>query len=170
VVVHFAAMVTDRGLSFELATGLLSAIAIATLVGQCAAGFLLDAVQSPKIGIPFAASMLAGLVLIEQGHSATTLTAGVALFGLGIGSEYSLLPYYIGRYFGIRAFGQLYGGIYAVASVAGGLGPFVMGRVYEATHSYDAALASLEAGMAVAITCIACLRRYVYTPVDVGNR
>ena len=169
VLVHFAAMVTDRGLSFELAAGLLSAVAIATLVGQCAAGFLLDSVQSPKVGIPFAVSMLAGLLLIGQGHSATTLAVGVALFGLGIGSEYSLLPYYVSRYFGTRAFGQLYGGIYAVASIAGGLGPFLMGRVYETTHSYNAALTSLEVGMVLAIVCIACLRRYVYTPVPAAS-
>jgi MFS family permease len=168
VLVHFAAMVTDRGLSIQLATGLLSAMAIATLAGQCTAGFLLDAVPSPKVGIPFALSMLVGLLLIGQGHSAASVTAGVILFGLGIGSEYSLLPYYISRYFGTRTFGQLYGGIYAVASIAGGLGPFMMGRVYEATHSYDAALTGLEGAMVLGIVLIACLRNYVYTPAQVA--
>jgi len=80
-----------------------------------------------------------------------------------MGAEYSLLPYYIGRYFGVRAFGQLYGGIYAAASIAGGLGPFIMGRTFELTHSYGHALAALEVGIAIAILCVASLGKYVYT-------
>jgi MFS family permease len=163
VLVHLAAMLTDRGLSVGLATGLLSTVAVSTCLGQCASGFLLDRIKTPKIGIPFAASVLAGLLLIDHSSAPSFLIFGVALFGFGMGAEYSLLPYYIGRYFGIRAFGQLYGGIYAAASIAGGLGPFVMGRVYELTHSYGSALAGLEAGIAIAILCVACLGKYVYT-------
>ena len=163
VLVHLAAMLTDRGLTVNLATGLLSTVAVATSLGQCASGFLLDKINSPRIGIPFAASVLAGLILIDYGVTSTTLIFGVALFGFGMGAEYSLLPYYIGRYFGVRAFGQLYGGIYAVASIAGGLGPFVMGRTFESTRSYGGALKGFEAGMVLAILCVASLRQYVYT-------
>jgi MFS family permease len=163
VLVHLAAMLTDRGLTVNLATGLLSTVAVATSLGQCASGFLLDKINSPRIGIPFAASVLAGLILIDYGVTSPTLILGVALFGFGMGAEYSLLPYYIGRYFGVRAFGQLYGGIYAVASIAGGLGPFVMGRTFESTRSYGGALKGFEAGMVLAILCVASLRQYVYT-------
>jgi MFS family permease len=168
VLVHLAAMLTDRGLTVGLATGLLSTVAVSTCLGQCASGFLLDRIKTPKIGIPFAASVLAGLLLIDHSSAPAFLILGVALFGFGMGAEYSLLPYYIGRYFGIRAFGQLYGGIYAAASIAGGLGPFVMGRVYEVTHSYTGALAGLETGIAIAIVCVACLGKYVYTVKSSG--
>jgi MFS family permease len=162
VLVHLAAMLTDRGLSVGFATGLLSTVAIATSLGQCASGFLLDKIRTPRIGAPFAASVLAGLLLIDHSVAPALVVLGVALFGFGMGAEYSLLPYYIGRYFGVRAFGQLYGGIYAAASIAGGVGPFIMGRTYELRHSYGYALAGLEAGMAVAILCVVSLGKYVY--------
>jgi cyanate permease len=74
------------------------------------------------------------------------------------------MPYYISRYFGLRGFGQLYGGIYAFASIAGGLGPFLMGRVFEGTHSYRAALTVFEVGIVLTIVCIASLGRYMYAP------
>jgi len=164
LLVHLAPLLTDRGLSLGVATAALSTVAIATSVGQFASGFLLDRVNSPRVGIPFVLSVLIGLLLVDHGSTPTATLCGVAFFGLGIGSEYSLMPYYISRYFGLRGFGQLYGGIYAFASIAGGLGPFVMGRVFEDTHSYRAALMVFEAGMVLAIVCIASLGRYLYAP------
>jgi MFS family permease len=162
VLVHLAAMLTDRGVSLEFATALLSTVAVATTMGQFASGFLLDRINSPRVGIPFAASVLAGLLLLDHGTTAAPLFLGVVLFGFGMGSEYSLMPYYVSRYFGLRGFGTLYGGIYAFASIGGGLGPYVMGRVFESTHSYSGALLTFEGGLVLAIVCIASLGRYVY--------
>lgn len=164
LLVHLAPLLTDRGITLGVATAALSTVAIATSVGQFASGFLLDRINSPRVGIPFALSVLVGLLLIDHGSSSAAMLCGVAFFGLGIGSEYSLMPYYISRYFGLRGFGQLYGGIYAFASIAGGLGPFLMGRVFEGTHSYRAALTVFEAGIVLTIVCIASLGRYMYAP------
>jgi MFS family permease len=164
LLVHLAPLLTDRGISLGVATAALSTVAIATSIGQFASGFLLDRINSPRVGIPFVASVLIGLLLIDHGSTSAAMLCGVALFGLGIGSEYSLMPYYISRYFGLRGFGQLYGGIYAFASIAGGLGPFVMGRVFENTHSYRNALMVFEAGIVLTIVCIATLGRYMYAP------
>ncbi len=164
LLVHLAPLLTDRGISLGVATAALSTVAIATSIGQFASGFLLDRINSPRVGIPFALSVLIGLLLIDHGSTSAAMLCGVAFFGLGIGSEYSLMPYYISRYFGLRGFGQLYGGIYAFASIAGGLGPFVMGRVFENTHSYQAALMVFEAGIVLTIVCIATLGRYIYAP------
>ncbi len=164
LLVHLAPLLTDRGITLGVATAALSTVAVATSLGQFASGFLLDRVNSPRVGIPFALSVLIGLLLIDHGSSSAAMLCGVAFFGLGIGSEYSLMPYYVSRYFGLRGFGQLYGGIYAFASIAGGLGPFVMGRVFEGTHSYRAALAVFEAGIVLTVVCIASLGRYMYAP------
>ena len=164
LLVHLAPLLTDRGISLAVATAALSTVAVATSLGQFASGFLLDRVNSPRVGIPFALSVLIGLLLIDHGSTPAAMLCGVAFFGFGIGSEYSLMPYYISRYFGLRGFGQLYGGIYAFASIAGGLGPFVMGRVFEATHSYRAALTTFETGIVLTIICIASLGRYRYAP------
>jgi MFS family permease len=164
LLVHLAPLLTDRGTSLSAATAALSTVAVATTVGQFTSGFMLDRIKGPRVGIPFALSVLIGLLLIDHGSTSVVRLCGVACFGLGIGSEYSLMPYYISRYFGLRSFGQLYGGIYAFASIAGGLGPFVMGRVFEDTHSYRGALVVFEIGIALTIVCIASLGRYIYAP------
>ena len=164
MLVHLGALLTDRGTSAATAAAMLSAIALATSVGQITSGFLLDRVNSPYVGAPFAASLLAGLLLLHHGGTPAAQFSGVILFGLGIGSEYSLLPYYLTRYFGLRSFGQLYGAMYAVAAIAGGLGPYVMGSLFESTRSYGPALTIFEVGMAIAVCCIFALKRYVYLP------
>jgi len=164
LLVHLAPLLTDRGISLGIATAALSTVAIATTLGQFASGFLLDRMDTPRVGLPFALSVLTGLLLINYGTGPVAMLCGVAFFGLGIGSEYSLMPYYISRYFGLRGFGQLYGGIYAFASIAGGLGPYIMGRTFEDTHSYQGALWAFEAGIVLTILCIASLGRYRFTP------
>jgi MFS family permease len=166
VLVHLAALLTDKGISDTTAVGLVSAVAIATSFGQISSGFLLDRVQTPRVGLPFVASMLAGLLLLQFASSPALVTLGVLLFGCGIGSEYSLIPYYLSRYFGLGSFGQLYGAIYACASIAGGLGPYLMGLAFDHQHSYDAALSLFGTGLAVAIACILKLKAYQYPAAE----
>ena len=75
------------------------------------------------------------LTLLASGDPALT-TVGAVLVGLGMGAEVDLIAYLQSRYFGLRAFGQIYGYLFAVFTVGTGLGPFLMGAAYDATGSY----------------------------------
>ena len=62
------------------------------------------------------------------------------LVGLGQRAEFDILPYAISRYFGLRAFGEIYGYTFAAVTLGGAVGPFVMGVSFDTTGSYSFAL------------------------------
>jgi hypothetical protein len=62
------------------------------------------------------------------------------LIGFGLGGEADFTPYLLTRYFGLKMFSALYGFTWTAYAVAGATGPVLMGKVFDATHSYSLAL------------------------------
>ena len=69
-----------------------------------------------------------------------------------MGAEADVTPYLLSRYFGLRSFAMLYGFSWTAYTIAGAIGPILMGRAYDATGSYQALLVTLAlATFAVAL-------------------
>jgi MFS family permease len=160
--VHLAAIATDRGVTPTSAALLLSATAIATLAGQFLIGITLDRVQTPRIALPIFASILSGVALIHYVAGQFALLPAAILIGLGQGSEYGILPYFVTRFFGLRSFGRVYGAIYALAALSYGVGPYFMGKTFDNVGSYGPAFFVLEGTMALALILVWRLRPYSY--------
>jgi len=58
------------------------------------------------------------------------------LVGFGIGAEVDILAYLTSRYFGLHSYGAIFGWIWAVFGVSGGLGAYLMGLGFDKTGSY----------------------------------
>ena len=72
-----------------------------------------------------------------QGNPVVALAFACAvLMGIGASSESDLLAYLTGRYFGLRAFGEVYGYIFAAFMIGTALGPYAVGLGYELMGSY----------------------------------
>ena len=84
------------------------------------------------------------------------------LVGLGMGAESDAVPYLLTRYFGLSRFGELYGYTWLVYAVAGGLGPLVMGSMFDHTGSYQLVLLACFGMILVAAALFASLPRYRY--------
>jgi MFS family permease len=161
---HTAAIMTDAGLSPHEAAGALSIYAGAMMIGQFSIGILLDRISSPRIALPVFIMVLAGVSCLHFGSGKGALYVGAALVGAGAGSEYGMLPYMLTRFFGIRAFGTLYGFIYAISAIGTGIGPFGMGLAFDFTHSYGRALYIFEAATLLIIALLWRLPAYVFAP------
>ena len=81
------------------------------------------------------------------------LYPGVFLVGLGMGSEVDVIAYLTSRYFGLRAFGEIYGYAFASYTLAGALGPWLMGLGFDHTGSYNSVLL----GFMLATVCSAAM-------------
>ncbi|WP_322028987.1 MFS transporter [Paraburkholderia sp. J76] len=162
-IVHLVPLLTDRGIPAKQAVVVFSGIGASLIVGRLLCGFLLDRFFGPYVAIAFVVLPAVG-VLTLLGSTASTLTMfGAVLVGLGMGAEVDLIAYLQSRYFGLRAFGQIYGYLFAVFTVGTGLGPFMMGAVYDAAHSYRPALLIFLAVLACAAALLLWLpRRYPY--------
>ena len=160
VFAHVIPMLLDRGMPMSQATTVLSVLALVAVIWQVTIGHLLDRVRTPRIALPFYLCALAGVLLFQHSSTLTELLVAAALMGIGLGTEYGVLPYYISRYFGLPSYGAIYGMIYGTVVLTMGVTPFLMDRVFDASGSYDHALYAIAAALALGGVLIARLRPY----------
>lgn len=161
-VAHLFPMLLDRGYSARFATTTLSLFALGGIIGQLSYGALVDRVNSPKVALPFFVASLLGLAALRYGASDNVLLIGAAFMGIGQGSELGLTAYFAGRYFGLRHLGEIYGYLYAAATVASGIGPVLMGFAYDRSHSYALMLQVFVLALGIAVLGVASLGPYVF--------
>ena len=159
---HAVALLTDRGIPLQAATGAMSLAGIAVIAGRLIAGFCLDRMHGRYIALGSFCCPMIGIALLASATQPAVLLMGTALCGLGVGAEVDLMAYFIGRYFGMRAYGTIYGLFFAVFTIGTGLGPYVMGLAFDRYHAYGAALALFEAALVVACGLALRLGPYRY--------
>ncbi|WP_175051773.1 MFS transporter [Paraburkholderia sediminicola] len=144
-VVHLVPLLTDRGIPAGQAVAVFSGMGASLIAGRLLCGFLLDRFFGPYVAIAFVILPAIGVIALLASADVSLTTIGAVLVGLGMGAEVDLIAYLQSRYFGLRAFGQIYGYLFAVFTVGTGLGPFAMGAAYDATGSYRPALIAFVA-------------------------
>lgn len=136
IIFHLVALLTDRGVSPERAVAVFAAIGPSLIVGRLLCGWLLDRFHGPYVAVAFIALPALGVLVLLSGTDPKVTAAGAVLVGLGLGAEVDLIGYLQSRYFGLKAFGQVYGYLFAIFTVGTGIGPFVMGASFDASGSY----------------------------------
>ena len=144
---HVVPMLLDRGVPAGQATTVLATFSLVTAGWQIGMGYMLDRIPRPWIAAPFYLLALCGLLLLESASSYPLLLLSGVLMGLGLGTEYGVLPYFLSRYFGTRHYGAISGSMYGVIVLTQGLTPFLMDLVFDATGSYDLAVIVICVGL-----------------------
>jgi MFS family permease len=151
-IVHIVALLTDRGLALQVATGALSAAGIAIIAGRIVCGWCLDRFWGPYVAICFFAVPMIGIALLGSGAAGPVPLIGAMLCGAGIGAEIDLMAFFVSRYFGLKAYGKIYGLMFMLFNIGTGLGPALSGRAFDIFHSYGQIFVVYE--VALAITCV----------------
>jgi MFS family permease len=161
-IVHMVALLTDRGIPLQMATGALSVAGIAIIVGRIICGWCLDRFWGPYVATCFFILPMVGVGLLGSGWGYPIPLFGAALCGAGIGAEIDLMAFFISRYFGLKAYGKIYGLMFMLFNVGTGLGPALSGRAFDRFHSYSQIFIVYE--VALAITCLLLVRlgKYAY--------
>jgi len=160
VFAHVVPILTDRGIGTQRATLVLVVFSMVTAAWQVAVGSLLDRVPRPWVAAPFYGAALAGLLLLAWSNSFPRLLAAGALMGLGLGTEYGVLPYFLSRYYGLRHYGSISGAVYGIIVLIQGVTPFLMDLVFDLTGSYRAAIGAICVGLACGAWLILHLPRF----------
>lgn len=161
-VVHLAPMLTDRGITSERAALASSLLGGALLIGRVGSGYLLDRFFAPRVAMVFFGGAALGILLLWSGVPGYLAYAAAFLVGLGMGAEVDIIAYLTSRYFGLRAFGEIYGYAFASYALAGALGPWLMGLGFDRTGSYRTILGGFLAATTVAAVIMLRLGPYRY--------
>ncbi len=160
--VHLLPFLQERGVSLDEAKGLLSLLALVTTAGRLITGHFLDRFQTPRTAIFVYFSLLIGLILLDLGPVSIIFTA-VIIMGIGVGAEGGgITSYFVARYFGLKAFGEIYGYISAATIVSLGVGPVMAGLLFDLTGSYGLSLKIMDVALVIAIAAVMFLGPYVY--------
>lgn len=156
--VHFPLMLKAQGHAPVAAAGVATLIGWSSIIGRLGTGLMLDRFRAARVGAAaFALPALAcALLLLWPG---SWLMAGLAalLIGLTLGAEIDVMVFLTSRYFGLRHFGALYGGILSALSIGTAFGPLAAARVFDTTGSYDAFIGFTVVAMIVSSAALASL-------------
>lgn len=164
-IVHIVALLTDRGIALQLATGALSVAGLAIIIGRIICGWCLDRFWGPYVAVCFFVLPMAGIALLISELPYPVPLIGSALRGAGIGAEIDLMAFFISRYFGLKAYGKIYGLMFMLFNIGTGLGPALSGRAFDKFHSYSQILGGYEIVLAVTCVLLLSLGKYTYPPV-----
>ena len=140
--IHLVPMLTDRGFSAQSAALATSLFGGGILLGRIGAGYALDRFFAPSVAVCFFCGATLGIVLLCGGVTGSLAFVAAVLVGLGVGAEFDIMPYAVSRYFGLRAFGEIYSYTLATFTLGGVVGPPLMGMGFDATGSYSLVLAT----------------------------
>jgi predicted MFS family arabinose efflux permease len=137
-ITNFQPLLMDRGFEPQQAARIAGVIGVSVIVGRLLAGVLIDHYWAPLVTLPMLALPAVACFLLAQSQvPAAAAILSAVLIGLAAGAETDLVAYLTARYFGLANYGRLYGLQYAVFGFASGISPFLFGKVFDVTGSYQ---------------------------------
>ncbi|HUN52180.1 MAG TPA: MFS transporter, partial [Candidatus Sulfotelmatobacter sp.] len=164
-IVHVVALLTDRGMALQVATGALSIAGLAIIVGRIICGWCLDRFWGPYVAACFFALPMIGIALLGSGWAYPIPLIGAGLCGAGIGAEIDLMAFFVSRYFGLKAYGKVYGLMFMLFNLGTGFGPALSGAAFDHFHAYTQIFAVYEVALAVTCALLVRLGPYAYPAV-----
>lgn len=160
---HAVPMLTERGLTLGTATTVMSCAFAGVVLGEFSAGFIVDRLNTPRVILPYFISALIGVLIVHSQNSLAILLPGAFLMGLGLGGEVGQNAYLVSRYFGLKAFGAIYGMTFAASAIGNGTGLILLGIIRDQTGSYELGFYLVGGAISISVICIACLRPFIYS-------
>ena len=131
-------LLTDRGLSRAEAVVAASTMGIAMTISRIGVGVLIDRIFAPYVAcVVFVVASVGLLALSQSGASLPLAYTAAFLVGLGFGAETDLMGFLVGRYFGLRSFGKIYGIVLSCFLVGTGLGPYLFSLAAQQQGDYQ---------------------------------
>lgn len=138
VVVHLVPILRDAGADPLAAAGTASLVGVFSIAGRLGIGLLLDRFSGRLVGAcAYLVPIVGSAVLLIDGSSPLSQTAAAALFGLTLGAEVDVIAYLASRYFGLKNFGGLFGGLVAALSLGTAFGPLAAGATSDHFGGYS---------------------------------
>src|SRR5262249_39197950 len=87
----------------------------ALIIGRFCSGWLIDRAFGPYVAMIVLAIPMFGIAVLGFGLGGISPIVGTICLGMGIGAEIDIMAFLVGRSFGLRQYGTLYGVMFAIA-------------------------------------------------------
>lgn len=151
IMVHFAALLHDRGVPTTQIGLVASLIGASAFAGNLLAGWLVDRIDPRRMAYVLMLMPLAATLLLLGGSGLAAMVVAALVLGLSGGSDGSLSHFLVRHYWGSELFGQAGATQMVVTALGGGLAPWLSGLMRDATGDYRLSLAVAAACFAAAV-------------------
>lgn len=127
----------DRHYTQNQAAQVLSLVLAFSIVGRLLMGWLADRFEKKYVMLLIYFLVAAAIPLIFLTHHPMATSAAAALFGIGLGGDYMIIPLMTAEIFGVAVLGRLMGILLSAGGVAEGLAPWGIGHLRDTTGSYN---------------------------------
>jgi hypothetical protein len=156
---HLVAFLGDAGVPAAKAGRIAAISGLAVLGARILAGWLFDRIFAPwvaAVSLGMAAAFILSLAIV----GAPAAPLGAVAIGLTVGTEFDLMAYLTARYFGLRAYGRLYGLFYLLVLLGAGSSSYIYGAVHDRFASYTPAFVTAAALLALCAILFLTLPRF----------
>jgi MFS family permease len=127
----------DRHFSQGDAARVLSLVLSFSIVGRLLMGWLADRFPKKYVMLLTYLLVAAGIPFLFLTHSQGALYGSAAVFGVGLGGDYMIIPLMTAEIFGMQVLGRLMGVILTAGGIAEAVSPWLTGRLRDLTGSYS---------------------------------
>jgi len=136
-VIHLIPMLVDMGDPRIQAAQAMSYFGGATILGRLIAGPILD--RAPGHLVAFGLFLIPFFGYFSPGYFGIGAAPYyAAAIGFALGADTDVGAFLISRYFGMRAYAEAYGWLYAAGALGYALGPLLVGFFFDRFGNYDA--------------------------------
>jgi MFS family permease len=162
--IHLVSYATDRGVSIAAAAQSAGLMGVGVAITRVGVGVMLDKVFAPFVAFASIILSAAGFFLITGDivQSAWLLPVAAVLVGISQSAEGDLLPFLARKYFGVRAFGSIYGALFFFVPIGGAMGTYVYGWSFDLLKSYIPIFQISAVLLCVGALAMLMLGRYSY--------
>ena len=126
----------DRHFTQRDAASLLSLVLTFSIAGRLLMGWLADRFSKKYVMMLTYLLVAAGIAPLFLGTTRFVLYSSAAVFGIGLGGDYMIVPLMTAEIFGIEVLGRLLGVIVVMGGIAEAAAPWLIGHLRDATGSY----------------------------------
>lgn len=126
----------DRHFTQRDSASLLSLVLAFSIAGRLLVGWLADRFSKKYVMLLTYLLVAAGIPLLFLGTTRPILYVSAAIFGVGLGGDYMVIPLMTAEIFGIEILGRLLGVILTAGGIAEAAAPWLIARLRDTTGSY----------------------------------
>jgi MFS family permease len=170
---HHVAFLVGRGFTQSQVANVISISFLFQPVALFLGGYIMDRTRTSKIAAPFALLGAIGMWVEWTAWSnfggLPLLLLGITLCAFALGVALPIQTYFFTRYFGLKAFAEIYGICLAIQQLVSGFGPPLVGKIFDRTGSYNAVVLMLAIAYLLQALCALVLGPYRYS-LDVHEK
>lgn len=153
-------MLKTSGISMQDGVSLIGLIGIAVIGGRIFMGALLDRFWAPLVAAMVLLTPALACLLLIGGVSKGEAAIAVLLVGFAAGAEFDIVAYLASKYFGLLAYGKIYGVLYITLFAGAAIAPPVFGAIFDRDGSYESLLHIMAILFPIAAFSLLTLGRY----------